>query len=103
MKPEYSSAALIAVMSLTTAALRFLPFAVFSGKRRVPRVILYLGEVLPGAVLGMLVIYCLRDLRFTGGGAVQLLACALVAAVQLWKHNALLSILAGTVFYMVLG
>ena len=103
MKTELYSAALIAVMSLTTIALRFLPFLVFGGKRQVPKVVLYLGQVLPGAVLGMLVIYCLRDVAPTAEGLKQLLACGVVAGVQLWKRNSLWSILAGTLFYMLIA
>lgn len=104
MQTSLHAAAAIAVMSLTTILLRFLPFWLFNGKRAVPPVILYLGQVLPNAALGMLVIYCLRDLRFAapGYGLPELIACALVILVQSRKHNSILSILAGTLCYMAL-
>lgn len=104
METNLHSALLIAVMSLVTIFLRFLPFWIFNGKRQVPQVILYLGDVLPSAVLGMLVVYCLKDLNLMAApyGSQELLACAVVVLVQLWKKNALWSILAGTIAYMLL-
>jgi len=96
------SAVLVAVMSAVTILLRSLPFLVFKG--RTPKYILYLGQVLPPAIIGMLVIYCLKDVRMTAApfGAPEIIASALVAAVQAWKRNSLLSILAGTAAYMLL-
>ena len=104
MTENLHAAALIAVMSLVTVGLRALPFWIFSGRRQVPRVILYLGEVLPSAAMGMLVIYCLRDLNFTAApyGLPELLACGVVVLVQWLKRNTILSILAGTACYMLL-
>ena len=97
-----NAAILIAVMALTTAALRFLPFLVFT--RRTPPYVVYLGKVLPAALIGMLVIYCLKDVRVTSAphGLPELIAGAGVALLQAWKRNSLLSILAGTLLYMVL-
>ena len=94
----------IAVAAAVTIGLRFLPFLVFSGKRKTPPVVSYLGEVLPFAVMGMLVVYCLRSISFTAMpfGIPELLAVALVAALHLWKRNTLLSIIGGTVCYMLL-
>ena len=93
---------LIAVMALTTAALRFLPFLVFT--RRTPSYVVYLGKVLPAALIGMLVVYCLKDVQITFAphGLPELIAGAGVALLQAWKRNSLLSILAGTLLYMVL-
>ena len=104
MEHSLHAALLIVVMSLTTIALRFLPFWVFGGKRKAPPLVLYLGQVLPSAALGMLVIYCLRNLSFTGPGRgiPELLACLTVAGVQVLKHNSIVSIVAGTFLYMVL-
>ena len=104
MTDSLHAALLIAVMSLMTIGLRALPFLLLSGKRKVPRKILYLGEVLPGAALGMLVIYCLRDLTFTAPayGSRELLSCAAVVLVQMKKRNTIYSILAGTLLYMLL-
>ena len=104
MSDSLHAALLILVMSLMTIALRALPFWIYSGKRKVPQVILYLGQVLPSAVLGMLVIYCLRDLHFSSPGhwLPELTACAVVAAVQILKRNTILSIVAGTACYMLM-
>ena len=104
MSEHLHAALLIAVMSLVTIALRALPFGIFGGKRQVPQVILYLGEVLPSAALGMLVVYCLRDVSFTTApyGLPELLACAAVVLVQIRKRNTIYSILSGTILYMLL-
>ena len=93
---------LIAVVSIVTIALRFLPFVVF--RDRTPQTVLYLGKVLPYAIMGMLVIYCLKDTAFTSlaGWTPQAISVALVVALHRLKHNTLLSILAGTVCYMLL-
>ena len=87
------AAVLIAVMAAVTMMLRFLPFIVF--RRHVPAYISYLGEVLPPAIIGMLVVYCLKDVSLLSAphGIPEFLAVALVAAVQVVKRNALLSIL----------
>lgn len=93
---------LITVMALSTAALRFLPFLVFT--RRTPPYVVYLGKVLPAALIGMLVIYCLKDVQVMSAphGLPELIAGAGVVLLQAWKRNSLLSILAGTLLYMVL-
>ena len=95
---------LIVVAVLVTMATRFLPFLIFGEKRKTPPIIEYLGTVLPFAIMGMLVIYCLKDvslLRFPYG-LPELLACAVVVALHVWKRNSLLSIGSGTVCYMLL-
>jgi len=101
--PELHSAALIAVMALVTIGLRFLPFLIFRN-RQTPKYITYLGQVLPYAIMGMLVVYCLRHTTLTAMpfGIPEIAACAVVVALHLWKRNTLLSIIAGTVCYMVL-
>ncbi len=95
---------MIAVMALVTMATRFLPFLIFGQKRKTPEIIVYLGKVLPCAIMGMLVIYCLKDVSFLQApyGIPELLGIAVVAALHLWKRQSLLSIGVGTVFYMVL-
>ena len=95
--------AMVAVIALVTAALRFLPFLLLRGKKT-PPFIAYLGKVLPFAIMGMLVVYCLRNISFTAFpfGIPELLGCAVVALLHLWKRNTLLSIGVGTVFYMLL-
>ena len=96
------TAVLVAVMAAVTILLRFLPFLIF--RERTPRYVTYLGRVLPPAIIGMLVVYCLRDVSFAAApfGAPELIAAAAVIGLQLWKRNSLVSILAGTVLYMVL-
>lgn len=93
---------MIAVMAVITMLLRFLPFFLFSGKT--PKVILYFGNVLPYAIMAMLIVYCLKGVNFTGGshGIPEFAAVLLVTVLHKWKHNMLLSILGGTVFYMFL-
>ena len=95
---------LIAVAVLVTMAPRFLPFLIFGEKRKTPAIIEYLGKVLPCAIMGMLVVYCLKDLSFlsTPFGLPELIACVVVAALHVWKRNSLLSIGGGTVCYMLL-
>ena len=97
-----NAAVLVAVMALVTMLLRFLPFLIF--RNQTPPYIAYLGEVLPPAIISMLVIYCLKDMTLTVHpyGIPELLAAACVAGVQIWKRNSLISILSGTVLYMLL-
>ena len=94
----------IAVMAIVTALIRFLPFWIFGSKRQTPPFVAWLGGVLPYAIMGMLVIYCLRGTSFAAAphGIPELIACALVVLMHLWKRNTLLSIISGTVVYMVL-
>lgn len=96
------SAALIAAMSVTTIMLRFLPFIVF--RKETPPYITYLGKVLPEAIIGMLVIYCLKDVSLlrVPFGLPEVIAAACVVGMHVWKRNSLISILTGTVIYMVL-
>ena len=95
---------LIAVAVLVTMATRFLPFLIFGEKRKTPAVIEYLGTVLPCAIMGMLVVYCLKDVSFLSSpfGLPELISCVVVAALHVWKRNSLLSIGGGTVCYMLL-
>ena len=101
---ELHSILLIAVVALVTIALRFLPFLIFGENRKTPPLIAYLGQVLPYAIMGMLVIYCLKGVRITAApfGIPEFLGCAVVAGLHLWKPSTLLSIGAGTVCYMLL-
>lgn len=98
------SVLIIAVVALVTIALRFLPFLIFGENRTTPPLIAYLGKVLPYAIMGMLVVYCLKDMTLTVSpfGIPEITGCAVVALLHLWKRNTLLSIGAGTVFYMLL-
>lgn len=95
---------MVVIIAAVTAALRFLPFLIFGGHRKTPAVIAYLGQVLPYAIMTMLVVYCLRNVQITAApfGIPELLCCGLVVLLHWWKGNTLLSILGGTVVYMVL-
>lgn len=102
--PELHSVLLVAVACLLTAALRFLPFLIFGGRRTPPAVILYLGRVLPYAVMAMLVVYCLRGTGFSAlsDWLPTLIGVAVVVGLHLWRRNTLLSIVGGTCVYMLL-
>ena len=94
----------IAVMSLLTALLRFAPFLIFGGKRDVPKMVGYLSNALPAAIMGMLIVYCLRNVDIMSGshGFPELFAIAVVVILHLWKKNTILSIASGTAVYMIL-
>ena len=96
--------AAIAVMAIVTFLTRVLPFLLFVRGESPPKIVLYLGRVLPPAIIAMLIVYCLRGVSFAtpGGWVPQLLCVAVVGALHLWKHNNLLSIFGGTILYMVL-
>ncbi len=95
---------LILVVALVTMLTRFLPFLIFGEKRKTPEIVTYLGGVLPFAIMGMLVVYCLKDVRFLQApfGAPELIGIAITAGLHVWKRNSLLSIGVGTVTYMLL-
>lgn len=98
------SAISIAVMAVVTFLTRALPFLLFGRKGTPPKVVLYLGKYLPPAVIAMLIVYCMKGVSFAApsGWAPTLIASLAVAGLHLWKHNDMLSILGGTVLYMVL-
>lgn len=95
---------MIVVAAVCTFATRLFPFALFGGKKEVPKFIKYLGDVLPVAILGILIVYCLKD--FENGDInyilPQIICVALTALIHLWKRNTLLSIAVGTITYMLL-
>ena len=82
---------------------RFLPFVIFKGKK-IPKALDYLGFALPASVFGMLLVYCLKDTVVTSFpfALPEVLGLAVTSAIYLWKKNTLISIAAGTVFYMFL-
>ncbi|WP_297213781.1 branched-chain amino acid transporter permease [uncultured Flavonifractor sp.] len=96
--------AAIAVMAAVTFLTRALPFLLFDRGSAPPKLVLYLGRVLPPAIIAMLIIYCLKDLSFlaVGGWVPQLVSVGAVVILHLWKHNNLLSIFGGTILYMFL-
>ena len=93
---------IVAVAAAVTMAIRFAPFIVF--RKHTPAAVLYLGEVLPYAIMGMLVVYCLKGVTPLSGnhGLPEFIAVAAVVVLHKLKHNTLLSILGGTVIYMLL-
>lgn len=95
----------IAVMAAMTFLTRYIPFLLFDRKGgSVPPIVLYLGRVLPPAIIMMLIIYCLRGITFTAGshGIPELVCVAAAAALHWWRGNNLLSIFTATALYMVL-
>ncbi len=94
----------IAIVVLGTMLTRFLPFLLFPAGRPTPKYIQYLGKVLPAAVFGLLIIYCLRDVNLLAGshGIPELISILVVVALHRWKRQMLLSIAGGTVCYMLL-
>lgn len=94
----------ILMVILGTMLTRFLPFLLFPAGKSTPKYIRYLGKVLPAAVFGLLVIYCVRNVSVLEGshGIPELISIAAVAALHLWKKNIFLSIAVGTILYMVL-
>ena len=96
------SAILVGVMAVTTILLRFLPFILFG--KNTPAYITYLGRVLPQAIIGLLVVYCLKDVSIFSKpyGVPEAIAGLSIILIQTWKRNAVISILGGTVIYMLL-
>ena len=94
----------ISVIAVITAALRFIPFAVFSANRKTPNIILYLGKYLPYSIMAMLVVYCLEsvNLLVSPFGLPELIGVLVVVLLHIWKRNTLLSIAVGTACYMLL-
>lgn len=94
---------LVFIIALITVVLRFLPFIAFQN-RTLPPVILYLGNVLPYAIMGMLVVYCLKGTSFVSypHGIPEIAAAVLTVFLHKWKHNTLLSIIGGTACYVLL-
>ena len=97
-------ALVIGVIALVTALLRFLPFLVFNGRRPMPEIIRYLGSVLPYSVIAMLVVYCLKGVSFGtySGWLAPAISVSAVVILHIWKRNTLLSIVGGTICYMLL-
>ncbi len=94
----------ISLCVLGTMTTRFLPFIIFGEKRETPAFVRYIGALLPSAVFGMLVVYCLRNVSITTGahGLFELISIVVTGALHLWRRNMLLSIAGGTVCYMLL-
>ena len=95
---------IILIMAAVTLATRALPFLIFPEGKRIPERIVLLGKVLPPAIIGILVIYCLRNISLTGFpfGIPELVSVAIVVLLHVWKRSNLISICGGTALYMVL-
>lgn len=116
MLTPIQAVAAIAVMAVVTFLTRALPFLLFDRGDHPPKLVLYLGRVLPPAIIAMLIIYCLKGpllalrdgfphllaLQTVGEWLPAFLSVLVVALLHLWKRNTLLSIFGGTVLYMVL-
>ncbi|MBT1173041.1 AzlD domain-containing protein [Bifidobacterium sp. MA2] len=94
----------IAAVSLGTILTRFLPFILFPDSRRPPRVVTYLGRVLPHAMTGLLVVYALKDVSLFSGfhGAPEAIAVLVIVLLHRWRHSMLVSVAGGTIVYMML-
>lgn len=99
-----TSLLIIIVVAITTFSTRAVPFLVFPKGKEIPKVVQYLGKVLTPAVIGMLVVYCLKNtpVMESPHGIPEVIAVGVVAGLHVWKRNNLLSIGAGTVLYMFL-
>lgn len=98
------AAIVILIMGLFTLATRLLPVLIFGRDEKVPEYILYLGKVVPFTAMGLLIVYCLKDVSVTESphGLPELIALAIVSGSYLWKRNTILSVVIGTVVYMIL-
>lgn len=93
----------IIIVVIGTMITRFLPFIIFPETKTPPKIVTYLGNVLPYAVMGLLVIYCLKDAVFTEYHALpELIAIVAIIIIHKWKKSTLLSISTGTILYMIL-
>ncbi len=94
----------IIVMGLAVLATRIVPVLIFGRGEKVPEFILYLGRVVPYTAMGLLIVYCLRDVPVLESphGLPELISLAVVTLTYLWKRNTILSVVIGTALYMFL-
>lgn len=93
----------VLAVAIGTMLTRFLPFLIFPENKTPPKSVLYLGTVLPYAVIGLLIVYCLKDtIHATYHGLPELISIAFIVMLHKWKGSTLLSIGAGTLLYMIL-
>ena len=95
---------IIVIAAICTFATRITPFLLFGTKKGVPDAVSYLGKVLPAAIMGVLIIYCLKNVSFTVSpfGIPEITATIVVILLHQWKRNTLLSIAGGTILYMLM-
>ena len=94
----------ILVGAVCTFLMRALPFLLLGGKREIPKKVKYRGSILPPALMAVLIVYCLRGVPadLAGSGIREIAASVVCAGLHIWKRNTFLSIIAGTLFYMIL-
>ena len=104
MTSEKHALIILLVMGAVTLATRLLPVLIFGRGEKVPPYILYLGRVVPYTAMGLLIVYCLKDVSLVEAphGLPELIALAVVTGSYLWKRNTIFSVVIGTVVYMVL-
>ena len=102
--PIHQALLIILVSAVATFLTRALPFFLFPPHKRTPQFVLYLGKVLPFATIGMLLVYCLKDVSLVkwSYGLPEAISLLAITVIHLWKRNILLSVGGGTVFYMIL-
>lgn len=95
---------IILSVALGTMLTRFTPFILFPENKKQPKIVTYLGQVLPAAMMGLLVVYALKDTKVLSYpyGIPELISIIVVVLLQKWKKNTLISIGVGTVIYMIL-
>ncbi|MDP4153061.1 MAG: AzlD domain-containing protein [Bacillota bacterium] len=101
--PTSQALIIIAIISIITISTRALPFILFD-RRATPKIVLYLGKVMPTAIIAMLIVYCLKNVTPMSYpyGLPELIAGVVVVALHIWKRSNLLSIFGGTALYMFL-
>ena len=95
---------IILVMGLVTLATRLLPVWIFGKDEKIPDYIIYLGKVVPYTAMGLLIVYCLKDVSFINAphALPEIIALAIVSGTYIWKKNTIFSVAVGTVIYMLL-
>lgn len=95
---------ILLVIGFVTLMTRILPVLIFGRGEKVPDYILYLGKAVPFTAMGLLIVYCLKDvpIRESPHGLPELIALAVVSGTYLWKRNSILSVVIGTAVYMLL-
>ncbi len=104
MNSRIYSILIIAVMAIVNFSIRAFPFILFQNEDKTPKIVMYLGKVLPPAMMSFLIIYCIRsvDLVSESHGLPELIGIVTAMVLQAWKRNTLLSISTATILYMVL-
>ncbi|MBQ7680953.1 MAG: AzlD domain-containing protein [Oscillibacter sp.] len=102
---DYRHAVLIiVVMGLVTLATRIVPVLIFGRGEKIPDYIVYLGKVVPYTAMGLLIVYCLKDVSLLQAphALPELIALGIVSGTYVWKRNTIFSVTVGTVAYMLL-